>query len=232
MQRPLRDPHRRRRRLARPSRCGGLRLGRPEHPAEPVPPGEHPADRRLHRGPGATEPSRALALSTLFAVGILVTIALIGVVTAAAGRLAGDIGSIGNVAGRGDLHPRRPAPAGRDPAGPAGARSASGCSAGRLRGPAARPGLRHRARALHLRLHGADARRDLQGRDDEAAYGAALLLAYGVGHCLVIAIAGAGSAWVQRTLDWNAESRTGAIIKKACGALVVLGGMYLLYTAH
>ncbi len=48
---------------------------------------------------GQNKPSqrRALALSSLFALGILVTIALIGAITAAAGRLMGDVGTIGNI---------------------------------------------------------------------------------------------------------------------------------------
>ena len=63
-------------------------------------------------------------------------------------------------------------------------------------------------------------------------YGSALLLAYALGHCLVIAVAGAGSAWVQRTLNWNAESTAGGVIKKGCGVLVICGGLYMLYTAQ
>ena len=46
------------------------------------------------QGPVPTR--RALAISTLFAVGILATIALIGVVTAAVGRMMGDVGPYGN----------------------------------------------------------------------------------------------------------------------------------------
>ena len=65
-----------------------------------------------------------------------------------------------------------------------------------------------------------------------AVIGAALLVAYGVGHCLVIALAGAGSAWVQRTLDWNAESRATGWVKKTCGVLVILAGFYMLYIAR
>jgi len=40
---------------------------------------------------------RTFALSSLFALGILATIALIGVITAAAGRLMGDVGATGNI---------------------------------------------------------------------------------------------------------------------------------------
>ncbi|MBK6733744.1 MAG: cytochrome C biogenesis protein [bacterium] len=184
------------------------------------------------QGQGQPSHRRALALSTLFAVGILVTIALIGVVTAGLGRLAGDIGSIGNVAVAVififvglvmlDLVPLAlPAPArvGLQRRG-AFAALLLGLVFGIALGPCT---FAYMAPMLAVTFKVATTR---------AAYGAALLLAFGLGHCLVIAIAGAGSAWVQRTLDWNAESRTGVIIKKACGALVVLGGMYLLYTAH
>ena len=40
---------------------------------------------------------RAFKLSTIFSVGILLSIALIGIVTASFGRLMGDIGLIGNI---------------------------------------------------------------------------------------------------------------------------------------
>ena len=49
------------------------------------------------QGRGEGSPGRAALLSTLFASGILITITVIGVVTAAAGRLLGDVGAFGNV---------------------------------------------------------------------------------------------------------------------------------------
>lgn len=45
---------------------------------------------------GRTTPLRALFISLLFASGILVTIAAIGAITAAAGRMMGDIGGYAN----------------------------------------------------------------------------------------------------------------------------------------
>ena len=45
-----------------------------------------------------TTTRRAFRLSVVFSVGVLASIALIGVTTAALGRLVGDLGSIGNVA--------------------------------------------------------------------------------------------------------------------------------------
>ena len=184
------------------------------------------------QGQGQPSHRRALALSTLFAVGILATIALIGVITAAAGRLAGDIGATGNIVVAAifivvglvllDLMPMAlPAPArvGLQRRG-AWAALLLGLVFGIALGPCT---FAYMAPMLAVAFKVATT---------HAAYGASLLLAFGLGHCLVIAIAGAGSAWVQRTLDWNAQSRTGTIVKKVCGALVVLGGLYLLYTAH
>ncbi|HEY9250466.1 MAG TPA: cytochrome C biogenesis protein, partial [Rariglobus sp.] len=50
------------------------------------------------QGGEAVTPRRAAGLSTLFALGILGSIALIGAVTAAAGRMLGDLGVWGNYA--------------------------------------------------------------------------------------------------------------------------------------
>jgi cytochrome c-type biogenesis protein len=62
-------------------------------------------------------------------------------------------------------------------------------------------------------------------------YGAALLLAYGLGHCAVIVAAGTSTELVQRFLNWNEHSKGVAIVKIICGILVVLGGVWLIYTA-
>lgn len=62
-------------------------------------------------------------------------------------------------------------------------------------------------------------------------YGASLLLAYGVGHCAVIVLAGTFTEVVQRFLNWNEGSRALTVIEGACGALVVLGGIWMIYTA-
>jgi cytochrome c-type biogenesis protein len=58
-----------------------------------------------------------------------------------------------------------------------------------------------------------------------------LLLAYGVGHCAVIVLAGTSTELVQRFLNWNENSRAVTRIKGACGVLVVLGGLWMIYTA-
>jgi cytochrome c-type biogenesis protein len=62
-------------------------------------------------------------------------------------------------------------------------------------------------------------------------YGILLLAVYGVGHCSVIVVAGTSTELVQRYLDWNEESKGAVILKKVCGALVLLAGVYLIYIA-
>jgi cytochrome c-type biogenesis protein len=63
-----------------------------------------------------------------------------------------------------------------------------------------------------------------------AADGVLLLLAYGIGHCSVIVLAGTATELVQRYLNWNERSRGAVVLRKVCGALVLLGGLYLVYT--
>lgn len=64
-----------------------------------------------------------------------------------------------------------------------------------------------------------------------AGVGWALLLAFAVGHCAVVAGAGASTAMVQRWLAWNERSKGAAIVKRLCGALVLVGAASLVYTA-
>ena len=61
-------------------------------------------------------------------------------------------------------------------------------------------------------------------------YGVSLLLAYGVGHCAVIVAAGTSTEMVQRFLNWNEQSKGVAVVKIICGILVLLGGVWLIYT--
>jgi cytochrome c-type biogenesis protein len=63
-------------------------------------------------------------------------------------------------------------------------------------------------------------------------YGVVLLLAYGIGHCSVIVFAGTCTELVQRYMNWNEKSKGAVIVKKICGVLVLLGGLYLIYVAR
>jgi len=57
-----------------------------------------------------------------------------------------------------------------------------------------------------------------------------LLLFYGIGHCSVIIFAGTFTEVIQRYLNWNKNSNGMLIVKKICGLLVILGGIYLIWT--
>ncbi len=46
---------------------------------------------------------------------------------------------------------------------------------------------------------------------------------------LVIAIAGASAELTQRSLNWNTDSSGSRVLKKTCGILVILAGLYLIY---
>ena len=58
-----------------------------------------------------------------------------------------------------------------------------------------------------------------------------MLLAYGVGHCAVIVLAGTATEWVERYLKWNEQSNGLAVLEYIGGGLVVLGGVWLIYSA-
>jgi len=61
------------------------------------------------------------------------------------------------------------------------------------------------------------------------SYGILLLLIYGAGHCSVIVLAGTFTEVVQRYLNWNEKSKGADRLKRVCGLLVILGGLYMLY---
>ncbi|MGM0442453.1 MAG: cytochrome c biogenesis CcdA family protein, partial [Elusimicrobiota bacterium] len=60
------------------------------------------------------------------------------------------------------------------------------------------------------------------------AFAVSLILAYAIGHCLVIVFAGTFTEVVQHYLDWNRRSKGALILKKICGVLVIAGGVYML----
>ncbi len=175
---------------------------------------------------------RAFMIALLFALGILITIGVIGAVTAAAGRMMGDVGRWGNYAVAAIFFAvglylleviRLPLPNAAQP----GIKSKGLLAAfvlGLVFGIALGPctfayiapmlGVTFRLASTNL------------------SYGVLLLVLYGVGHCGVIVLAGTFGEAVQRYLNWNETSQGALIVKKACGALVLLGGLYLLYTAR
>jgi len=180
---------------------------------------------------GRISTKRAFFISTLFAIGILITIAVIGVITAAAGRMMGDVGRYGNyfvaliffVVG---LHLIGVIPMPWSGPGQVGMKKRGMLAAlilGLVFGIALGPcTFAYLAPMLGVMFKLANT---------NVLYGIMLLAIYGIGHCSVIVVAGTSTEVVQRYLNWNEKSRGADILKKVCGVLVLLGGIYLIYIA-
>jgi len=180
---------------------------------------------------GSMSTQRSLSLSLTFALGILITIAAVGGATAAAGRMIGDIGRVGNyvvaavffLVGLYLLDVIS-----LSWAVPSGARVRFGGLPGALilgllfgiaLGPCT---FAYMAPMLAVTF-------DLGTSNVPLAV--ALLLSFAVGHCTVIAIAGMSMGAVQKYLHWNDRSQVITWVKRVCGVLVICGGAYLIYTA-
>ena len=180
---------------------------------------------------GRMSARRAFGISSVFAVGILITIGLIGLITASAGRMMGDVGRYGNYLVAAilflvglhllDVIPMPWAGPGQTKMKRKGFLAAFilGLVFGVALGPCT---FAYMAPMLAVTFRLAAT---------SLVYGVILLLAYGIGHCGVIVLAGTSTELVEHYLDWNEESRGASILKKACGALVLMGGVYLIYTS-
>ena len=180
---------------------------------------------------GRISTKRAFVISTLFAVGILITIGAIGAITAAAGRMMGDVGKYGNyfvaliffVVG---LHLLDVIPMPWSGPGRVGMKRKGMLAAfilGLVFGIALGPcTFAYMAPMLGVTFKLATT---------NLLYGVLLLLVYGIGHCSVIVLAGTSTELVQRYMNWNEHSKGAVILKKTCGVLVLLGGAYLIYTS-
>jgi len=181
---------------------------------------------------GRISTKRALWISTLFAVGILITIGAIGAITAAAGRMMGDVGKYGNyfvaliffLVG---LHLLDVIPVPWSGPGQIGFKRKGALAAfilGLVFGIALGPcTFAYMAPMLGVTFKLAST---------NLAYGIVLLLAYGLGHCSVIVFAGTFTEVVQRYMNWNEKSRASVIIKRTCGAAVIIGGLYMIVIAN
>jgi cytochrome c-type biogenesis protein len=181
---------------------------------------------------GRISTRRAFWISSLFAVGILTTIGIIGLITAAAGRMMGDVGGWVNYAVAViffavGLHLLGVIPMPWSGPGQVGMKRRGAMAAlilGLVFGIALGPcTFAYMAPMLAVTFRLAST---------NLAYGIMLLLAYGLGHCSVIVFAGTFTEVVQRYMNWNEKSRGAGFLKKICGILVLLGGLYLIYTAR
>ena len=178
---------------------------------------------------GIISTKRAFFVASLFSIGILITIALIGFVTGLLGRMLGDIGSYGNYfvaviffivglylvgiiplpfSGKTDSTSIRKK--GLLPA------FILGLLFGLALGPCT---FAYMAPMLGIIFSVSSTR---------LLFAISLILAYAIGHCSVIIFAGTFTNIVQKYLNWNEKSRGIDIVKKICGVLVILGGIYLI----
>jgi len=182
-------------------------------------------------GQGIVTKKRAFTLAGLFSVGILITIAVIGLITGLMGRLMGDVGKTGNVLVAViffiiGLHlleiinlpflgvSNQPKMKKK------GALAAFiiGLLFGVALGPCT---FAYMAPMLGMVFSTAVSRPVFSG---------SLILAYAIGHCSIIVLAGTFTSMVQKYLHWNERSKGAIILKKVCGVLVIVGGIYLIWT--
>jgi len=180
-------------------------------------------------GHGKTTIKKAFWISFLFSVGILITIAAIGIVSSLMGRIAGDIGAYGNYIIAGIfiiiglylmeiidipfINISQPKFKKRT--------FLTAFVLGLIFGIALGPcTFAYMAPLLGIVF---------KISANNFLYGIILLIVYGLGHCSVIVFAGTFTEIIQKYLNWNEKSKTANIVKKICGVLVILGGIYLIF---
>ena len=180
-------------------------------------------------GQGNISTGRAFVLSLLFGLGILITIGLIGFITALAGRMMGDIGGYGHYfvaivffAVGLNLLGVLPLPFMEGGANPNYKRKGllAAFILGLIFGVALGPcTFAYMATMLGVVFSMAST---------QLALAISLLAAFAVGHCAVLVFAGTFTEVVQHYLHWSEKSKGAVILKKICGMLVILGGVYLI----
>jgi cytochrome c-type biogenesis protein len=180
---------------------------------------------------GRISVKRAFWISVLFALGILMTIALVGLITALAGRLLGDIGTIANyvvavvflIIGL-HLLDVIPLPWSAPGAGQVRRKGLIGALIiGLVFGLALGPCTFAYAAPMLGVVFKVAAERLL--------FALGLLLAFGIGHCSIIVLAGTLTETVSHYLNWTEKSKGALVIKRICGGLVILTGFYLMITS-
>jgi cytochrome c-type biogenesis protein len=176
--------------------------------------------------------SKTFYISLIFAIGILITIAAIGIITASLGRLLGDVGSIGNYFVAGifflvglyllDIIKFDWNNVGLKQTKAKGLLAALilGLLFGIALGPCT---FAYMAPVLGVVF---------QTAQTNYLLAVIFLLAFGIGHCSVIVGAGTLTGKVQKYLNWSEESKAILWIKRICGVLVILGGVYLIYITN
>ena len=179
----------------------------------------------------ATTPRQAFGYALLFALGILISIAAVGGLTAAAGRMLGDVGPWANYAVafvllRVGLHLLEilSLPWERGLSLPRFQGKAAALLLGLIFGIALGPCTFAYLAPVLGAVFGV--------ARTQPGFAVLLLLAYGLGHCVLIVAAGVSAEKVQQVLDWNGSSAGAQWLRRACGLLELAGGVWLVWTAR
>lgn len=182
-------------------------------------------------GQGKVSVKRAFTISLLFSTGILITIGIIGLLTGLAGRMLGDIGVYGNYLVAAvffivglyllDIVPLPFLSSGINQ--PAYAKK--GLLASFILGLIFGIALGPCTFAYMMPMLGIA----FSTASTNLIFAVSLVLAYALGHISIIVFAGTFSEIVQGFLNWNERSKGVSVVKKICGILVILGGIYLIF---
>lgn len=170
---------------------------------------------------------KAFLHSLLFGTGILVTIAIIGIITGMMGKMLGDTGIWGYIFLTAffilfglillDLV-KMP-----DINSPSLARfTKKGYTTSFLIGLVFGIGLGPCTFAFMAPMLGFV----FQASSDSLSYGILLMVFFALGHIGVIVFAGTFVEWVEKYLKWSSSSKKTLILKKICGIIVIIAGLY------
>jgi cytochrome c-type biogenesis protein len=65
-----------------------------------------------------------------------------------------------------------------------------------------------------------------QASSNSLSYGILLMVAFAIGHIGVIVFAGTFIEWVEKYLKWSSGSKKTLYLKKICGIIVIIAGLY------
>jgi cytochrome c-type biogenesis protein len=180
---------------------------------------------QAHRAPKRS--ARSVAL--LFGLGVLLSFGIVGGLTVAAGRIAGDLGRFGNLLGAAvfiafglQLLEVVELPWFRSLTTRVEGRTARPTVVGFLFGASLGPcTFSFMAPALGVAV--------ALGRS-QPLHAAGLLLAFALAHTAVITAAGLFGGATERFLDSRGATRAVALFRKGTGVVLILGGLYFLYS--
>jgi cytochrome c-type biogenesis protein len=174
---------------------------------------------------------QAFGYALLFAFGILISIAAVGGITAAAGRMLGDVGPWASYAVAAvlvfvgfHLLDIVSLPWERGLSLPRYQGKLAALLLGLIFGVALGPcTFAYLAPVLGVIFSVART---------QPGFAVLLLLAYGFGHCVLIVVAGVSTEKVQHVLDWSGNAKGAVWLRRCCGLLVLGGAGWMVFSVR